>query len=164
MLPLDAQTVVIWLVRAANQLLMLLPNTVTTPINNTAISATRSPYSVTAIPSSSRTKFRVKAVSRRIQNGVLWLDRGNLARTSGEPALDAATKDRDDTDQQHGDERDEQAILRHGDGFILLDEVLGERADAIHLSPLMVVVRLHQRWRARVDVPPMQHAATVVGD
>src|SRR5215204_5544491 len=46
------QTVVIWLVRAANQLLMLLPNTVTTPINSTATSATSRPYSVTAMPSS----------------------------------------------------------------------------------------------------------------
>src|SRR6476620_2076831 len=60
------QTVVIVLVRAANQLLMLLPNTVTTPISNTAISATSNPYSVTAIASSERTKRRTAEVNRCI--------------------------------------------------------------------------------------------------
>ena len=60
------QTVVIVLVRAENQLLMLLPKTVTTPINNTAMRATSNPYSVTAIPSSERTKRRTAEVNRFI--------------------------------------------------------------------------------------------------
>ena len=46
----------------ANQLAMLLPKMVTTPMRRTAMSAIRRPYSVTAIPESSRAKRRRDAV------------------------------------------------------------------------------------------------------
>jgi hypothetical protein len=58
----DGQTVVIVEVRAENQLLMLLPKIVTTPMSNTATSATSSPYSVTAIASSDLKKFRIRFI------------------------------------------------------------------------------------------------------
>jgi len=60
------QTVVMLPVRASNQLLMLLPKIATTPISSTATSATSSPYSVTAIPSSDFTKRDTASRDRRM--------------------------------------------------------------------------------------------------
>ena len=68
--PLDARryTVVIVLVRAANQLLMLLPNTLTTLIIKIAMSATSRPYSVTAMASSERKKRRTLSIACGVES------------------------------------------------------------------------------------------------
>ena len=68
------------------------------------------------------------------------LERRDLVRLVREPARDRATEDRHDADEQHGDEGDEEALLRHGDTLIRLDELASERANAIHWSPLTVSV------------------------
>src|SRR5687767_11204764 len=58
------QTVVIWPVFLANQVEMLLPKTVRTAISAIATRATRTPYSVTAIPSSERKNFFIRGILR----------------------------------------------------------------------------------------------------
>ena len=88
---------------------------------------------------STATKERSTAIRRsqwlrRIAHS--QLDGRDLTRPSGEPALDAASEDRDDTDQENGDERDEQPVLRDRDTFVRLDELAGNAANLIHLSPL----------------------------
>ena len=59
--PLRAQNEVIEFVLAANQLEIELPKIVTTPMSSTATSAIKRPYSVTAMPESSRTNLRMVA-------------------------------------------------------------------------------------------------------
>src|SRR5688572_24245155 len=56
---------------------MLLPNIETTPINRTATSATRRPYSVTAIPSSLRRK-RPTCVRSRFMVFLLSVERATV--------------------------------------------------------------------------------------
>jgi len=60
------------------------------------------------------------------------LDGGDLARTSGEPALDARAEHRDDADQQDGYQGDEQPVFRDGDALICLREVPDSGANAVH--------------------------------
>ena len=71
------------------------------------------------------------------------LERGDLVRLVREPAGDRATEDRHNADEQHRDERDEQAVLGDRDTLIGLDELTNQRADAIHWGPLIESVILH---------------------
>ena len=70
-------------------------------------------------------------------------ERCDLVRLVREPARDRAAEDRHDADEQHRDQRDEQAVLGNRDTFIGLDELASERADAIHWGPLIENVILH---------------------
>src|SRR4051794_30516666 len=76
-------------------------------------------------------------------------ERRDVSRLVREPARDGAAEDRHDADEKNRDERDEEAVLGHGDTGIVREETAGGGSEAAHVGSRERVRRatgLGRRW------------------